>query len=392
MNKLFIFVMAAFAASLLFAGGASGQTTKFNLSEQWGKQYSTDFNNDISGDIIFTAKDGNLLIAGSSNNWSSEGNSCRFWVWMIDKNGIKKWEKEIKKQRYNCSTHHAKKCVRCVVELENGNLEMVAEFADFTTSLLELDQEGNIVKNKEIIDNKLAIDIDRIIISPDNNFYLVGTKGDDIYVLKTDKNGNKIADQAFDAGKMEIMTDCALDKDGNLNIIGESGDFDKFGAGDSKVLMLKYEPAKNTITKKAEFQGRNGIFAPSSDEGFIVAYDFSTKFMQQYIKVRKLTKDYSKSWETTISINTTGTGPFYVASLKNEEYMIIGTNENLLWFNKLNKAGKLEGSYTLPGETVMEVTKILQQDNDIYILASAVQDANLPQSNFNYKVSLFKVR
>ena len=383
--------MAAVAASVFCISRVSGQA-KFAMAEQWGKQYSTDFNNDISGDVIFTTKDGNLLIAGSSNNWKNEGNACRFWVWMIDKNGTKKWEKEIKKQRYNCSTHHAKKCVRCIVELENGNLEMVAEFADFTTSLLELDQEGNILKNKEIIDSKYAIDIDRILISPDNNFFLIGTKGDDIYVLKADRNGAKIAEQTFNAGKMEIMTDCSLDKDGNLDIIGESGDFDKFGAGDSKIIILKYEPAKNTLIKKTEFAGRNGKSISTPDGSFIVAYDYSTVFMQQYIKVRKLSKDYSKSWETTIGINTAGTGPFFVTALKNDEYLITGTNESELWFNKINKSGRIEGEYTLRGESVMEVEKVMQQDNDIYVLASAVQDANLAESNFNYKVSLFKLK
>lgn len=388
MRKLLLFGMLLLQSHLITA---QSTVAKANPSILWKYTHSSAFNNDLCQDVIYIDKAGNTILAGNSNNWDQSKSIGQYWVSFISKDGKKLWQQEINKQTQVSSVEHAKKSVKAITQIDNGNILVIVDIVDFSPTLFKLDVNGKVLLQKNILDKNSKINVFRIVYTPDKQLYLVGSRNGNLYIVKIDANGNKLSEKEFDNGSFEVPTSSVADYLSNIYITVQSGNFDKFGSGKSEIVIVKYDKALNTITKMTSFPGRKADITLTPDANFLVIYDQSFQFLRQNIKVKKFTKTFGLVWDVVVGENLAGTSQFYIFNLSGD-ILITGTKNYLVWIIRLNPAGKIIWNSTMPENDVMEITGAVRNETGLSLLSSTIQETKQSSASFNYKLRLYKFK
>ncbi len=190
---------------------------------------------------IIETKDGGYLVAGFTESY---GNGWEdIWLIKIDKNGNKVWDKTFG----GSSSDEAK----AIIETRDGGY-LVAGFTESYGNgwddiwLIKIDKNGNKIWDKTFggSDNDRA---SAIIETRDRGYLLAGfTRSygngwDDIWLIKIDKNGNKLWDKTFGGSKHDIANAIIETRDGGYLVAGFT---DSYGNGEENVWIIKLKPIK----------------------------------------------------------------------------------------------------------------------------------------------------
>jgi predicted secreted protein len=281
-------------------------------NEVWMKTYGG-WRVDDGASVELTA-DGGYIVVGRTLSYGA-GN---YNIWMIktDSDGNKTWDKTFG-----------------------------GKYSDWSYSVQQTDDGGFIITGIK-----------------DNNF---GNTGD-IWLIKTDENGNEVWNKTFDYGIVESGNSVIQTSDGGYIILG-----DAFNATSSPelytcVYLIKTDSNGNMIWDK-KFEGKTTNF------GSIVEtpdhYYVGVGSCNWDVWVFKTDSNGELVWERTYGGNKVDDGLSLVLT-NDENYLVVGYTKSYgaggsdIWLLKIDSAGDLKQNITIGGKYSNEAGYSIKTTND----------------------------
>ncbi len=220
-----------------------------------------------------------------------------------------------------------------------------------------------------------------IQVTGDKNYIVTGyteSKGQgagDVWVLKFDKNGERIWEKTFGGSSLDTGEAVLQTKDKGYIVVGNT---ESKGAGLSDIWVLKLDKDGNLLWDKT-FGGEKPDRAKSiqitEDSGYIIAGTTESKGEGAYdIWVFKLDKHGTVLCDKTYGGEQSETANS-ILQTKDKGYIIAGRTSSKgagksdIWVMKLNKDGGLEWDKTFGGTEEEEGNFIVQTKDKGYIIA-----------------------
>lgn len=125
-------------------------------------------------------------------------------------------------------------------------------FGQTDVYLMKLDSMGQIIWDKYI--GGFGIEVGRSVLQlSDSGFVVVGytnsygAGGYDVFLFRTDKNGNMVWQKSFGGVDWDFGNDLTIGSDGNIYVVGYTY---SFGSGKKDGLFLKYDLSGNLLLNK----------------------------------------------------------------------------------------------------------------------------------------------
>ena len=239
-----------------------------NGNKQWDKTFGgTDKENEAS---VQQTSDGGYIIAG--NTFSYGAGSYDIWLIKTNSNGEKLWDKTFGGTNYDDA--------RSVQQTSDGGYILAGSTESYGAGkrdvwLIKTDSNGNKQWDKTFG----GTDIDwvkSVQQTSDGGYILAGSTfsygaGDgDVWLIKIDSNGNKQWDKTFGGTEFDKAFSVQQTSDSGYILIGET---ESYGAGDDDIWLIKTDSNGNKQWDKT-FGGASLDFASSvqqtSDGGYIL--------------------------------------------------------------------------------------------------------------------------
>jgi hypothetical protein len=344
----------------------------------WEKTFGDDKGSEKANSFIQT-KDGNFIIAGqkfiSSDMYSTNEDA---WIIKLDSNGNKIWDKTFGGKFSDEATS--------IIQTKDGGFIVAGEIgytsyrdfnSDFDAWIIKLDKDGNKIWDKTFGDsgwNKA----NAIIQTNDRGFIFVGNTN----VVKLDKNGNEIWNKTFGNANSIIQT-----KTGEFIFVGNKA-HKRISSIYTNVWVTKLDKNGNVIWDK-EFGGKDNeeanLIIQTKDGNFVIAGKFSSASNEligsSAFWIIKIDSSGNKIWDKKYfgdgydvanAIIQTKNGNFIVAGLTTSK----GAGKRDAWIIKLDKNGNKIWDKTFGGKYDDKATSILQSnDGNLVMLGEKELDS-----------------
>lgn len=225
--------------------------TNKNGEKEWTKTFGSE-GSEISRKIILTADNEALLIGG---RYTKKIRESDIFIVKIDKNGQLIWEKSYEKQPYNSA--------EAAVGTPDGGILIT----------------GRIRSGREVL-------------------------GNDLYILRLDKNGDKLWEKAHQLRDNQYGTAISLTSDGGALVAGSIKPKD-LGEGRAKdyadILILKIDSNGNKVWEKIYGEKRTeyvrDIAITKDDGAYVIGNTLISGSMQKDGFILRIDKDGQKLWE-----------------------------------------------------------------------------------------------
>jgi predicted secreted protein len=336
------------------------------INQSFSKTFG-DSKDDESKAII--EADNGYIITGYTESFGAGDRDV--WVIKIDKNGNKIWDKTFGGSDWDE--------VKAIIKADNeyiiaGNTESFGEGKD-DAWIIKIDKNGNKIWDKTF--GGRDYDYANAIIKADNGYVIAGNTesfgegGRDVWVIKIDKNGNKIWDKTFGDNKSN-WANAIIEADNGYIIAGYT---ESFGAGDYDAWVIKIDKNGNKIWDKtfrsSKYDGADEII--KADNGYIITgttNSFGAGAKDAWII--KIDKNGNKIWDKTFGGNEADEANEIIKA--DNGYIIAGYTESFgagdydAWVIKIDKNGNKIWDKTFGGSDWDEAKAIIKADNG-YIIA-----------------------
>ena len=336
---------------------------KDSSKKAWEKTFGGKY--DDGAYAITPTKDGGFIIAGYTS--SSEDNKKDIYLVKVDEEGNKVWEKTF-------GGNNDDEAYAITPTNDGGFIVAGVSYGD--SYLLKLNKKGDKIWEKTFAGDKAYA----IIPTKDNNFIVAGVGSEDIYLLKIDENGNKLWQKFLGGRDYEEAQAIAPTKDGNFVIIGNiiHHENDK-----SDIYLIKIDKDGNKIWEKT-FGGDDDddkayAITPTEDGGFIVAgvtNSFENGGSDVYLI--KIDEEGNKVWEKTFggeyddgatAIIPTEDGGFIVAGYTKS----FGNGGKDIYLIKIDENGDKVWEETFGGKLDDEAKAIASTDDNGIVIAGLTE-------------------
>jgi len=269
--------------------------------------------------------DGGYIIAGET--YSSDLDWGKVYIIKTDSNGNKVWEK-----LYGMGDWNSAYSVR---QTSDGNYIVAGDTTypdEWNTYLLKIDSNGNKIWEKAFDSSDTIDSASSVQQTSDGGYIVAGDKeyldeSSDAYLIKTDSNGNKVWEKTFSKNKNDYADSVDKTSDGGYILAGGTGTI-SIGTPDLvDVYLIKTDSNGNKQWDKI-FGGAKSDTAHSvqqtSDSGYIIA-GFTTSF-DTYGDAYLIKTDSSgnKQWEKNFGGAYTD-GAYSVQQTTDGGYIVVGS-------------------------------------------------------------------
>lgn len=264
--------------------------------------------------------DGGYIATGFKQSTSAD-NSANFYLVKIDTQGNLQWEKTFGGS-YRDEAHS-------VWQTSDGGY-VVAGVRDLYVSngayLAKTDAQGNLQWEKKF--NEYPSFAYSVQQTSDGGYIVAGyatpTAGnDDVYLLKTDASGNKAWSKTFGGSGTDRAFFVQQTQDGGYIVAGTTT---SYGAGGVDVYLLKTDANGNEVWSKT-FGGSNNDYAYSvqqtSDGGYVLAGYTGSNSLGFKVYLVKIDTQGNLQWEKTFGING-GNYAYSVQQTSDGGYILAG--------------------------------------------------------------------
>lgn len=204
--------------------------------------------------------------------------------------------------------------------------------------LLKIDEKGKEIWSKTF--GGASWDVGEALCeSDDGNVFVCGYTHsfgegeEDVYLVKTDKNGNKILSRTYGGERLDMANSLSLTEDGGLLIGATSGSF----SNNTDFLLIRTDDQGNEMWSRTyvaegprghEFDWCNGMTGTRDGGAILTGYSDCQDVMDMH--VIKTDAEGNEVWSKTL-----GNKPFYdfgnaVLELEDGSYFIAGTTKSIL--------------------------------------------------------------
>ncbi len=263
-------------------------------NEVWNKTYGGE--REDRGLCVQQTRDNGYIISGYTYSYGKGGD---LWVVKTDYYGNILWNKSFGGRGYEEGAS--------VLETNDGGYILVGETQSYGHGnsdvwLIKLDEQGNLVWDKTFGGSDIDIGYS-IDITSDGGYIIVGDtfsygsdESDDIWLIKTDSEGNELWNHTYGGVGVDIGWCVQETRDGGFIIVGE---FDAFGCDD--IWLIKTDSNGNMLWNRT-FGGGGFDWAryveETSDGGYIVVGGTSSysRYGGNDLWLIKTDKDGNKEW------------------------------------------------------------------------------------------------
>ena len=337
------------------------------LLKAWDKTYGGEAWDGAQS--IIKTKDKNYLIVGSSVSYSKGSSDA--WVFKIDKNGNKIWEKTFG-GKYGDEANS-------VIETEDGYLiaGSTSSFGDYDVWIIKIDKNGNKLWDKTF--NIKDIDEPVSLLETEDGYIIAGNtqpyKGDnyDIWIMKIDKNGNKIWNKMYGGSDWDQAGSIIKTKNGFIIAANTRS----YGKGGNNIWIIKIDKNGNKVWDKVI--GDLGTQASYSIieiiDGYIIA-GINNFYDNSWIDawVIKIDKNGNKIWDKTFGGKNTDI-PKSITKTE-DGYIIAGYTDSYsngkddTWIVKTDKDGNKIWDKTLGGKSWDRAKSIIKTEDGYLVLGN----------------------
>jgi hypothetical protein len=294
--------------------------TDANGNEQWEKTFGGRYSEWSSS--VRQTSDGGFIIVGDT--WSFGAGDV--WLIKTDANGNEQWEKTFG-GRYPDRG-------RSVRQTSDGGFIIVGETTSFGAGwadvwLIKTDADGNKLWDRTFGGGGSDWG-SSVQQTSDGGFILVGyttsfgAGGPDVWLIKTDADGNKLWDRTFGGGGSDWGSSVQQTSDGGFILVGYTA---SFGAGGFDVWLIKTDADGNKLWDRT-FGGGGSDWGSSvqqtSDGGFIlVGWTWSFGAGGPDVWLIKTDADGNKLWDRTFGGSMVDRG-FSVQQTSDGGFILVG--------------------------------------------------------------------
>ena len=265
---LYIILIAVVAIILIIALFPPNIAFNVNIDAQWNKNWGG-WDDDSSRCVQQTA-DGGYVIVGSTVSYGS-GNSD-IWLIKTDNNGKKLWDKTFGGSDWDSGYF--------LQQTDDDGFIIIGSTNSFGPDndvwLIKTDADGNKQWDKTF--DFEGNDIGNCIeITSDGGFIITGSTGQDILLMKTDNDGNKLWDNIF--GGDNTYTACSVKETADKGYI-LIGSIRSFGSGDEDVFLIKTDSLGQELWEKTFGETGNDTgysVLQSTDGGYILTGTYNNE-------------------------------------------------------------------------------------------------------------------
>lgn len=346
------------------------------LVKVWDKTYGGE-KWDRAQSIIET-KDGGYLIVGTSDSYSKDNKGINdAWIFKIDKKGNKVWEKTYKGNNNGI--------VNSVIETEDGYVMagFTGSYGDYDVWIIKIDKNGNEIWNKTF--NIKDIDKTTSLLETKDGYIIAGYtephEGDncDIWIMKIDKNGNKIWNRMYGGSDWDQTESIIKTKNGFIIAANTRS----HGKGGNNIWIIKIDKNGDKIWDKVI--GGVGTQVPYSiieiKDGYIIA-GINNLYNDSWIDawIVKTDKNGNKIWDKTFGRNGTDipksitkTEDGYIIAGYTNSY---GNGERDIWIVKTDINGNKIWDKTFGGKRWDEANSIIKTEDGYLVLGNTKSFGN----------------
>jgi hypothetical protein len=350
---------------------------------QWARMYSHDDWSDREHSLI-QSSDGGYYVTGQSSRKNRQGKYDRkLWIWRLDANGNRLWANTPdipgidENQGIGWDAVLSLKNERVILVYENvfktGTWLMIMKFnegGEITfTKRLELDKTSYVLRNFERTNGGLLISGQKL------------GKFNDAWVLKIDDQGNELWQKNYDKGKSEDAMSMAVADDGSFILAANSGEYNKFGGGQSSIWVVKCDPEGNVISE-ATFEGRHPTIAITKDGICAVSFN-KASFPKVDLQVMGLDKKLNKIWGTQALYEGQGVGIYNIKTDIAGNFIIAGSKFSEVWLWKYDRKGNEIWSIPVRTQMAVPLIHLLITTENEYILAGSGMDLAIALGNYD---------
>ena len=314
-------------------------------------------------------------------------------MWKVNQDGEKIQAIELADQREGKKLNVAYSYIKSIIATEKGDTLLIVEFVEGQPSIVKAGKDGKVLLSKRLTELGSDAVIYKIIPTGEQEFFLMGRKSENAFLVKIDEAGNVLFNKTFDLGRIELFIDGISTDSGGAILTGNFGTLSrdsKFGMEDSHMWILKVDGEGNRQLEKS-FPGRFGSVAKTSDGNYVIVYDKSNS-MDQDIRVRMMNSELDQLWEIQHLSVGPGFAKFKIVNTPNNEFIIGGSKHSSLWIARIDSQGKEVWNYVdypMEGTWSVGCNSLISVQREVFILSSIYSENNDRQ--LNNKVGLIKL-
>jgi hypothetical protein len=365
-------------------------------STGWTRTFGGEYND--YGYSVQQTIDGGYIIAGEIEIERLGEVSPDLWLIKIDSNGTKLWDKTFGGKNLESG--------RSVQQTADGGYIITGFKLNYTESncdawLIKTDGNGDMIWDKTFwtTDWSFGFSVQQ---TTDGGYIIVGqtsynydTGAGDVRLIKTDDNGNKVWDKTFGGTKQDLGYSVQQTTDGGYIIVGITA-YDYY-AWTGDVWLIKTDGNGNRVWDKTfggipYDEGRS--VQQTSDGGYIITGETMSKGKgENDVWLIKTDRNGEKEWDKTFggssyeygySVQQTSDGGFIITG----ETMSKGKGEFDVWLIKTDGNGEKEWDKTFGG-TEYEYGYSVQQTTDGGYIITGVT-TSFGHDNYLYDMWLIK--
>jgi len=259
--------------------------------------------------------------------------------------------------------------------------------------LLRLDKQGNKLWDHTYGGSK-GDEANSLIQTSDGGYAVAGyteskgAGGDDLWLLRLDKQGNKLWDHTYRGSKDDVANSLIQTSDGGYALAGDTG---SKGAGKDDFWLLRLDKQGNKLWDRtyggSDYDGAYSLIQ-TSDGGYALAGDTRSKGAgKDDLWLLRLDKQGNKLWDRTYggsgfdraySLIQTSDGGYAVAGCTGSK----GAGKDDFWLLRLDKQGNKLWDRTYGGSGFDRAYSLIQTSDGGYALAGCTQSYGAGKDDF----------